>query len=78
LRGFKDEHYKKLILQCIDRFGSASRTDIDGLIYDQLPGILSENQKYNKIHNLLYAMSKKDKSIKNEGTNRYPKWVRNV
>lgn len=25
---------------------------------------------------ILYAMSKKDKTIKNLGTNRYPKWVK--
>ncbi len=53
-----------------------SKEDIDNLLLDILPGVLDENQKKNKIRNLIYAMSKKDNSIMNEGTNRYPKWVR--
>ena len=34
-------------------------------------------EKYeNKIRNLVYAMSKKDKTIENIGTNRFPKWIK--
>jgi ATP-dependent DNA helicase RecG len=75
-RGFKDEHYKNMILKYLEKFGSATKEDIDKLIFEHLPAILNEKQKYNKIHNILYAMSKKDKTIKNLGTNRYPKWVK--
>src|SRR5690606_34777349 len=75
-RGFKDEHYKKMILQYIEKFGHATKGDIDSLVYDTLPNILSDKQKHNKIHNILYAMSKKEMSIKNKGTNRTPKWIK--
>ncbi len=75
-RGFKDEHYKKMILKYIDQFGSASRSEIRDLIKDQLATVLTEDQKTNKIRNLLQAMSKNNGSIKNSGTNRYPKWER--
>ena len=74
LRGFKDEYYKKLILEYLDKYKQASKTDIDNLILDILPEILDEEKKQNKVRNLVYAMSKKDKTIVNKGTTRYPKW----
>ncbi len=74
LRGFKDEHYKKLILEYLDKYKQASKSDIDDLILDILPEILDEKRKLNKVRNLIYAMSKKDKTIVNKGTTRYPKW----
>jgi ATP-dependent DNA helicase RecG len=75
-RGLKDDHFKKLILEYLDKYKQASKEDIDKLLLDILPGVLDENQRKNKIRNLIYAMSKKDKTITNQGTNRYPKWVR--
>lgn len=75
-RGLKDDHFKKLILEYLDKCKQASKEDIDKLLLDILPGVLNENQRKNKIRNLVYAMSKKDKTIINMGTNRYPKWVR--
>jgi len=74
-RGFKDEHYKKMILDFIKEYGSATKQDIDKLILDLLPKVLDENQKSNKIRNLIYNLSKKDEAIINQGTIRYPKWV---
>lgn len=75
-RGFKDPHYKKMILEYIDKYKHASREDIDKLLMDILPGVLDKKQRKNKVRNLIYAMSKKDKAIKNLGTIRHPKWVR--
>ena len=74
-RAFDDQHYKDMILAFIKRYGSASRKDIDELLLRYLSHALNERQKRNKISNLLYAMSKKDKSIENKGTSRKPKWV---
>jgi ATP-dependent DNA helicase RecG len=76
MRGFKDHHYKKMILDYIDKYGSASKSDIDQLLLDILPGVLDESQKSNKVRNLIYSLSKKERLIENEGTMRYPKWVR--
>ena len=75
-RGLKDDHFKKLILEYLDKYKQASKDDIDKLLLDILPGVLDEQQRKNKIHNLVCAMSNKDKTIKNQGTNRYPKWVK--
>ena len=77
-RGFKDEHYKAMILEYIDKYGSASKEDIDKLLLDILPKVLDEEQRKNKVRNLVYAMSKKDKTIKNTGTSRHPKWIKNT
>jgi ATP-dependent DNA helicase RecG len=78
LRGFKDDHYKKMILEYIAKYGSASKQDIDGLISDILPDVLDKSKKENKVRNIVYSMSKKDGSIKNEGTNRKSKWVKSL
>lgn len=75
-RGLKDDYFKTLILEYLDKCKQASKEDIDKLLLDILPGVLDESQRKNKIHNLIYAMSKKDKTIINRGTNRHPKWVR--
>lgn len=75
-RGFKDEYYKEMILRYLEKFGSAGKEDIDMLVLEHLPAVLNEKQKYNKIHNILYAMSKKNRTIKNTGTNRYPRWIK--
>lgn len=77
-RGFKDLHYKNMILELIEKYGSASKLDIDKLILDILPAVLDNNQKENKIRNILYAMSKKEKTIVNQGTNRNPIWIKNI
>lgn len=74
-RGLKDDHFKQLILEYLAKYKKASREDIDNLLMDILPGVLDEDQRKNKIRNLIYAMSKKDKTIINQGTSRYPKWA---
>lgn len=74
-RAFDDKHYKRMVLAYIEKYGSASRNDIDDLLLDKLSDVLDEDQKRNKIRNLLYSMSKRDKSIQNTGTARTPKWV---
>jgi ATP-dependent DNA helicase RecG len=71
-RGFKDAHYKQMILEYLDKYKTATKQDIDKLVLDILPSILDKGQKENKIRNIVYAMSKKDKTIENKGTNRNP------
>ena len=71
-RWLKDTHYKKLILEYLDKYKTASKQDIDNLILDILPSILDKTKKGNKIRNIVYAMSKKDKTIENKGTKRKP------
>lgn len=74
-RAFDDRHYKDMILAFIRKYSSACRTDIDNLLTKNLPEVLTAKQKRAKISNLLYAMAKKDKIIRNDGSDRKPKWV---
>ena len=71
-------YYKTMVLELLTKYGSASKRDIDKLILDILPAVLDNKQKENKIRNLIYAMSKRDNTIVNQGTNRNPKWKRNI
>lgn len=74
LRGFKDDHYKKLILEYLEKYKTATKEDLEKLILDLLPNILTPEQKKNKLRNIMYAMSRKDRVIINVGTTRYPRW----
>lgn len=76
MRGFKDDHYKRMILEYLAKHKTATKGDIDNLILELLPTILDINKKKNKLRNIIYAMSNKDNIIKNIGTNRKPKWVK--
>lgn len=73
-RGFKDDHYKKMIIHYITTYGKASKKEIDDLLLDILPSVLSPEQKLNKVRNIIYSLSKKDELIINKGTLRYPIW----
>ena len=74
LRGFNKEYYQALVLAFIKKRGSATRKDIDELLMDKLPDILTGQQKETKIRNMIHEMSKTAK-IKNEGSKKNPKWT---
>jgi len=73
-RGFDDEHYKNMIVEYVKTYGSATRKDVDLLLLDKLPDVLSDKQKSNKISNLLGALRKCGK-LKNYGTMNKPKYL---
>ena len=74
-RAFDDAHYKKMIISFITEHGSTSRKDIDNLLLDKLSDALDEQQKKNKVRNLIYAMANKDNTIVNKGSSAKPNWV---
>ena len=51
-----DQHYKQLVVEYLERFGTAKRVDIDRLLLDKLSDVLDEKQKHHKIKNLLQSM----------------------
>lgn len=78
-RAFDKEHYKKLVLSLLKEFGPVSRKEIDRLLMDKLPDILTPQQKENKIRNLLQEMSKKDGNIRLiDGPGPNSKWTLDV
>ena len=73
-RTIASDHYKKLVLDLLDKFGSASRKEIENLIIPMLPDMLSMKQKQDKVKNLLHAMSKRDNTIVSKGRSRSAMW----
>lgn len=61
-----DQHYKQLVVEYLERFGTAKRVDIDRLLLDKLSDVLDEKQKHHKIKNLLQSMKNQD-LIANKG-----------
>ena len=76
-KGFNNKYYQDLILEFLKKHKQALRKDINELLFEKLPDILSELQKERKINNLLFLLSKKNK-IKNLGSRKAPKWVLNI
>lgn len=74
-RAFDDKFYKNLVIDFIKEYGSASREEINQLLLDKLSNALDEKQKLNKVRNLLQEMSRKDNTIQNTGSFKFPKWV---
>jgi len=77
-RAFDDVHYKELVINYLKKYGHASKKDIDGLLLDKLSDVLSDDQRGNKVRNILSSMSKKDKSIRNTGAGPLSNWVLNL
>lgn len=69
-----DAFYKKLIVDFVEKFGSASRQEIDRLLTDKLSDALSEDQKLDKIGNLLSAL-RRGGVLRNIGSRKSPNWV---
>lgn len=72
-RAVDDVHYARLIIEYIERFGKATRREIDSVLYNKLSDTLEDNQKYNKISNLLTKMRRTGQII-NTGSKKAPVW----
>lgn len=61
-KGFDNDHYRSLILKYLEKFSTATREDIDTLLWDKLPAYMEDDaQKKRKIRNLLYSLSSEGK-----------------
>jgi len=74
-RGLDDQHYKEMIIGYLKQFKEAKKRELTKFLLDKLPDILDEQQKQNKVRNILYTMSTKDKSIVFSGTSQKGVWV---
>ena len=73
-KGLNKQYYLELILESIKQHGNLSRKDIDELLWEKLPDIYDDNQKKNKITNLISELRRHGK-IKNQGNFSIPQWV---
>ncbi|MBS0213578.1 MAG: putative DNA binding domain-containing protein [Proteobacteria bacterium] len=69
-----DEFYAKLLVDYLEKFGEATRTEINKLLLDKLSDALDEQQKYNKVSNLLTNLRRRG-VIRNAGVDSAPRWV---
>jgi ATP-dependent DNA helicase RecG len=72
-RGFDSRYYRDLVVALVREHQPVSREDIDRLLLDKLPEVLSHEQKLSKVHNLISSLS--GKAIRNAGTRQSPRWV---
>ncbi len=73
-RAMDDDHYAKLIMDYLKKFGKASRKEIDNLLFNKLSDALDDSQKYRKINNLLTNMRRSGR-IYNAGSRKVPEWM---
>jgi ATP-dependent DNA helicase RecG len=74
-RGFDKKYYQDMILELIQEHGPVSRIDIDNLLINKLPEILTDQQKKSKIHNLISELAGPSGLIRNAGSKKKPAWV---
>ncbi len=72
-RAFDDQHYADLVLQYLSKFGSASRKEIDKLLWDKLSDALDDGQKKSKIGNVISKL-RVDGVIFNAASRTAPEW----
>jgi ATP-dependent DNA helicase RecG len=73
-RAFDKKYYLDLIIKAIQEHRSLGRSDIDELLWDKLPDWMDDKQKKIKINNLISELRNKGK-IKNNGSDRFSKWI---
>jgi ATP-dependent DNA helicase RecG len=74
-RGLNKRYYQDMILELIRTHGPVTRNDIDSLLMDKLPEVLTEEQKRARIHYLLHELRGPLGLIRNSGSRTRPAWI---
>ena len=72
-RAQDDEFYAKLLTDYLEKFGHASRAEINLLLLDKLSTVLTDKQKYNKVSSLLTKLRRRGVMV-NAGSDTAPCW----
>lgn len=72
-RAQNDEFYAKLLTDYLEKFGEASRAEVNKLLLDKLSDVLDAGQKEKKIANLLTKLRRAGR-ITNTGSRGQPTW----
>lgn len=73
MRAQDDVFYAKLLTDYLEKFGQATRQEINQLLLPKLSEALDDQQKINKINNLLTKLRRRG-IIENQGADKAPKW----
>lgn len=74
-RGLDQEFYRELLLELIREHGPVSRPEIDNLLLEKLPEILTQKQKKTKINNLIQEQSREGRIQNIGGRGLSSRWV---
>lgn len=55
-RGLDDSYYQQLVMDYLKKYGKATRADLDALLLAKLPDVLADQQRANKVKNLIQGM----------------------
>ena len=72
-RGLDGGYYQKLVMEFLQKYGKATRKELDDLILPKLPEVLDMEQKLNKVRNLLQTM-RRSGTIERTGPVSVPVW----
>lgn len=72
-RSQDDAFYERLVIDYLEKFATASRTEINELLLEKLSNSLTDEQKTNKVKNLLTKLRTAGK-IENRGSRGKPIW----
>jgi len=72
-RGMNKQYYLDLIQELIEKHAPVARKEVDDLLLDKLPEILTAAQKKVMVHNLLAELQRND-FIHNRGSRRASAW----
>jgi ATP-dependent DNA helicase RecG len=70
-RGINDKYCMKIIIDYIEEFKVASRSEIEELVLNKLPDVLDDTQKKHKVKNLLQKLKRANKIKLNDNR----KWI---
>jgi ATP-dependent DNA helicase RecG len=73
-RAFDNTYYMDLIIKFIEQHGQMERKEANDLLWTKLPDWMSEEQKKNRIGNMLTSLRTKE-IITNKGSYALPLWV---
>ncbi len=74
-KGFDDQYYKDLVVKYLEQYHSAKKKDIRQLLWDKLPEIMEEQQKEDKIKNLLASMRKQGIIVTDSSNQQTSSWI---
>ena len=66
-KGFDDEYFKKMIIDYIVQWKSATRKQLEGLLWEKISNVLDEKAKIIKINNLLQILRRTEKIFLSKG-----------
>jgi ATP-dependent DNA helicase RecG len=72
-RAFDKQHYKDMVVAYLEKFGEATRAELDELLLQKLSDALDGKQKRRFISNLLQEMKKAGRLMP-DGVSRWARW----